>query len=588
MSFIARAKKAIVTLVCALAVVVCGVALNVVVVANAATDWIVDTSTTPMEEYTTFVNDENGGITNLEDFIAEANRYKFPEMAGAYATEEGNIYLESQDWAGGVQAQYVRGIRAYGDYKDFVVRYKMKYEGKCLMHAAELRASTDADKYWADAGNPLVVFRICEDSDSITTGFSKNGMVGLNDGGWSNTPNITLALDAGDYLEVEIGLINVEGGALFTLKLTNMTTGNSGLAQVKTAGTYPAKGFLALYNSPFNHCFIPDNAEKVMQNLVIEGIEAPALSKWVFAPEVDESYAKLDISEVAPVGADGVTYTYGASDKLDSPNRALFGVKVDKLNYSVAFKMTAENTKAINFSIAMRSAKLGDSSGWKISIKSASVQIGMSDAVTVDLKTGQEYKVEIGCTDYYLEGAAVASGCYVFVKIDDVLTAEAYINPADSEYSSLETGSYLTGILRGDKGGSLTLKPVEAKTMETGVQLTATRDAINVGSKTRFSVKTDLETLFDVVSYEIVEGAEIASIEENALTGNADGKVTVRAKVENAYGIYYSEPIEITVGTGGAPAGGGESDGGCGSVIGGSLAAILAVAAVVVLKKKEN
>ncbi len=551
-------------------------------------------SSTEYTEYTEFV--QENGVTNIEDLIGSARNYKFIKTDGAGKTEDGNFYLESQDWAGGLEAQYCRSIRVYSKFTSYVTRYKVKYEGGCMMLMHELRGVIDSGLYWAESGNLAIMIRVCSDNNEITTGFSTNGMNGLE---WSKVPNLNLKLTPGGYAEVEVGCIDIEGGILLSLKITDMETGNSAVAQGKKEGSFAQAGFFTIYNSPFNKCYVHDNAQNLMQTVTIEGIEAPSLSKWVFEPEIDPSYAKYDVSEVIPVGEEGKTYVYGTNDKVDSPNRALFGVKVDKLNYSVAFKMKAENTATVNFSLALRSSKLGDTTGYKVAFKSGSITIAKGEAQAVAIEPNKEYKVEVGCTDYYLQGEAVASGAYVFVKMDDAIVAEAYIDPADSEYAGLSTGNYLTGILRGDKGGSLSLKPLNVNTVENTVEIKATRMSVPVNKITRLEGIPSLETLLDEISYEIVEGEEYATLEGNGLTGKADGIVKVRAKVSNTYGDFYSDAIEITVGTG-APVqeetestGGGIAAilGGCSSFVGSASAVVtslVVLGAFVILKKKEN
>lgn len=550
-------------------------------------------SSTEYAEYTEFV--EENGVTNIEDLIGSARNYKFIKTDGAGKTEDGNFYLESQDWAGGLEAQYCRSLRVYSKFTNYVTRYKVKYDGGCMMLMHELRGVIDSGLYWAESGNLSIMLRVCADNNEIATGFSTNGMNGLE---WSKIPNLNLKLTPGGYAEVEVGCIDIEGGILLSLKVTDMETGNSAIAQGKKEGSFAQAGFFTIYNSPFNKCYVPDNAQNLMQTVKIEGIEAPSLSKWVFEPEIDPSYTKYDVSQVIPVGEEGKTYVYGTNDKVDSPNRAIFGVKVDKLNYSVAFKIKAENTATVNFSLALRSSKLGDTTGYKVVFKTGSVTIAKGEAQPIAMLPDTEYKVEVGCTDYYLQGEAVASGAYIFVKIDDALVAEGYIDPADSEYSGLSTGNYLTGILRGDKGGSLSLKPLNVNTVENTVEIKATRMSIPVNKITRLEGTPSLETLLDEVSFEIVEGEKYATLDGNGLTGKADGVVKVRAKVSNPYGDFYSEAIEITVGTGMPVQEEASNEGGIGAILGGCTSFVGSASAVitslvllgtfVVLKKKEN
>ncbi len=589
-NFLRKLKNVAFVLVCALALCLGVVMIDGLTVAPKTasaedTAWV--GQLTEYQEYTSFVAEN--GVTNIEDLIGSARNYKFAKMDGLGKTEDGNFYLDSQDWAGGLEAQYCRSIRVYEKFTNYVTRYRVKYDGNCMMIMHELRGTIDAGLYWAESSNIAIMLRVCADRDEIATAFSVNGMNGLE---WSKIPNLDLKLTSGGYAEIEVGCIDVEGGILLSLRITDVTTGNSALCQGKREGSFAQAGFFTIYNSPFNKCFVAENAENLMQTIKIEGIDAPSLSKWEFNPDVDESYTQYDVSEVVPVGAEGKTYVYGENDKVDSANRALFGIKMNKLNYSVAFKMKAENTKTVNFSLALRSAKLGDTSGYKIVFKSDSIQVGKAEAQTVSIKADTEYTVEVGCTDYYFDGEAVAAGAYVFVKLDGTLAAEAYIDPTDSDYSGLNTGSYLTGVLRGDKGGSLTVKPVDAKTFTPTVEVSATRTSVPVNKITRLEAVSSFETLLDEITYEIVEGEELATLQDNGLTGTADGIVKVRAKVSNAFGDFYSDPIEITVGTGAAAeAEQPEKKGGCGSFVGsvGAVAATLGLlGAFVVLKKKEN
>lgn len=549
----------------------------------------VEFSKTPSRIFTDF--EKSGGIKNIEDVVEGANSYKLLND-GAYIDDNKNVVLESRDTSSqDVDSGRLRSLTIKGDYTNIGVKYKFKKDGdKEIMVLNEVRGTLIETYYWATSVNPQVMFVYNPVSKLVRFAFTVNGLGALT---WDKC-NSTLELKADEYITVEYGATSENNDFLLFIRVTN-GSGESVYAEALYHGvTVNQAGFIKIYNSCYNSFMRGGAADGVysspnnMQDVTIEGINAPTMSKYVFKGEKESNYKMYDVSDILPIG-DGATFTWNSGDKADSPNRSLLNSELDSSNFVLKTKVKFGGSNKIKFTITARSNDGWDNGGYKYVFTNKGVLLsGQENETAFAFETDKDYVLELACLDWYFVGEVIPAGVYLSVSVDGKLVTEEWVE--DGTVGDESIGNVLSGMLRGEKGNSVTFSAVNKSSATNEVSISATKTDIKVGKKTRFETKVSMPTLFDEVSYEIVSGNEFATIEDNALTGVADGEVKVRAVVKNSYGTFYSEPISILVGDAqraDTPAAGSDEKGCFGGFEGMFSVMALVLASIVILKKRK-
>ncbi len=558
-------------------------------VANVSADETEPTVTYSKTQSTAFNEFEaNGGIKNIEDLVEGANSYKLLND-GAYVDDNKNIVLESRDATTGEDSTRLRSFTIKNEYTDIGVKYKFKKDGdKEIMVLNELRGTVVNTYYWADSVNPQIMFVYNPESKLVRFAFSINGLGGLV---WDQC-NSNLEINADEYITVEYGGFNVESDFLLFIRLTNNTSGKSIYAEAFYSGAkLNRSGFVKIYNSCYNtfRGGKPMEGTNYMQDITIEGINAPVMSKYVFKGEKELNYKTYDISDILPVGDEGATFTWNAGDKTNSPSRSLLNRKLDSTNFILKTKIRMGGSNKIKFTITARSSDGWDKGGYKYIFSNTGILLsGQEKETAFAFEANKDYVLELACLDWHFAGEILSAGVYLSVKVDGTLVTEIYVE--EGTVSDSELGNVLSGMLRGEKGNSVTFSAVTKSSETNEISVKATKTQVKIGKKIRLEASASMPTIFDEVSYEIVSGGEFATIEDNAVTGVADGVVQVKAVVKNSYGTFYSEPISITVGEGAKPEESTGSSGcsGCSSAVSGALPAFAAAMAAVIFKKKKG
>ena len=549
----------------------------------------IEFSRTPSKAFTDF--EKEGGIKNIEDLVGEANSYKLLNE-GAYIDENKNVVLESRDSSPGQDANNgrLRSLTIKNDYKDIGVKYKFKKDGdKEIMILNEVRGTLVESFYWATSVNPQVMFVYNPDSKLVRFAFTVNGLGDLE---WDKC-NSNLELKADEYITVEYGAINVNDDFLLFIRVTNGSGATAYGEALYREATVNQSGFIKIYNSCYNSFMRGGGADGVfsspnnMQNVTIEGINAPTMSKYVFKGEKESNFKTYDISDILPVG-EGATFIWNAGDKADSPSRSLLNRELDSSNFILKTKIRMGGSNKIKFTITARSNDGWDNGGYKYVFTNKGVLLsGQEKETEFAFEANKDYVLELACLDWYFVGEVIPAGVYLSVSVDGKLVTEVYAEEGTIGDELL--GNVLSGMLRGEKGNSITFSAANKSSATNEVTVKATKSDIKVGKKTRFEAKASMPTLFDEISYEIVSGNEFAAIEDNALTGVADGEVKVRAVLKNSYGTFYSEPLSITVGEGEKTENTGSTGKkGCSCGVGGTLSVLSIVFAVAVILKRKK
>lgn len=263
----------------------------------------IEFSRTPSKAFTDF--EKEGGIKNIEDLVGEANSYKLLNE-GAYIDENKNVVLESRDSSPGQDANNgrLRSLTIKNDYKDIGVKYKFKKDGdKEIMILNEVRGTLVESFYWATSVNPQVMFVYNPDSKLVRFAFTVNGLGDLE---WDKC-NSNLELKADEYITVEYGAINVNDDFLLFIRVTNGSGATAYGEALYREATVNQSGFIKIYNSCYNSFMRGGGADGVfsspnnMQNVTIEGINAPTMSKYVFKGEKESNFKTYDISAYGEV-----------------------------------------------------------------------------------------------------------------------------------------------------------------------------------------------------------------------------------------------------------------------------------------------
>lgn len=552
---------------------------------------------------------------DIEDFMAEVNSYQFinyPNRSYAYRTEEGNVMLGGYDYNDGDQG--VPAFKIKGSYERAAIRYKFQYTGGEIFIAYEVRGTADNSYYWSDGGQTLLMFDWKNANEWRYTVFP-DGITGKwRDASlWGDSTGMSLSLEEGDYVYCEFGFMPVadvesdsaeNGMYVFVNYYTVDEQGqkeenNQIYIQTKLTGDFCMNntGWIKFYQSPYNTLGNAANDTDLVQDYLIEGIDAPVFEYFAPVYTVAESRGNYDISEMAPMtSAAGVTYS--ASGGTGAATRSMFNAYMPRTNMSLQFGVTFTegNNANLGFDLSMRATGSHGENGYSVSFSksnhASSFTVTTANATaSLPYEQGKTYNFRVYCLDFSYGDEIAISGVRLAVYLLDgaggeTLLIEDYIE----SLPAAQVGEWFSGIVRGDSASSVTVTPVEFEQQAVTVAIEAGAERVNIGRTVRFSAESSLPTLLDEVQYVVTVGEEYVTLSGNGITGVADGVVKVKAVVTNEYGTFESEEIEVTVGAGAAVGGGNNN---AGLIAGVSAAAAVVVAAavvtaVLVVKRKKK
>lgn len=309
---------------------------------------------------------------------------------------------------------------------------------------------------------------------------------------------------------------------------------------------------------------------------------------------VDEDYKIYDISEVVPLQgektytgeldaySDGFDYKKDCNIAFARTDKAFTGMKVkvsvsDLSRFSFYFVLNGTNKYFVDGGIYY----------W---FNNDSVLAGtatktyINEPLPATIEANKPFLAEMICAPYYVDG--IKAGNYVALKIDGKeIGSGAYVASANCNFGTW-TGLYLHNTTK-DVG--VTVAPVRqaeepaiSLNLSTSLNATALEVGETLGTKVKITGKLYKA---DSVKYVIVSGDAYAGIDdEGYVTGKANGKAVVKAVIENEFGTFSSNEIELTIGTGEEP-----KKTGCKSSVGGGLTGLLTIAGVAaVLRKKKR
>ena len=527
---------------------------------------------------------------NIEDYIENASVVKL--KAGAEKLADNNVFF-----AAGDSSLFCKSIKIIGKKAEPQIKFRSVYGGGDVYLAFEIRSETDNGNYWPEQGAPVVRLRYCG-KKAAETDVSECLWFDFFTDGLQNSPlvaafvNNEFVLEEGEFF-VEFGAVNKadsygkEGFVFFVNVIQGekqayaecLMTGENNVSEA---------GDVCIYQAPFNTARIDVDyvkwQEKDVKDFTLMSVDKTRTTDGetidigvmsFYSPQLrrEENYDKYDISDIVPIG-NGKTYTKIEGDVTSASQSMINATNLRANNGGYSVKMKIKFTgEDFGCTFAFRGKGTNAASGYVIHIADDRILVG-SMSQDSPFKTGETYEIEVGCVDYYVAEEKVASGVFVFLKVNGELVIE------DSIDKKSGLGTYFCGLVEGAGDSTVTITAATNSGKQPVLTTKSNKTIVAKGKKTTLSCETDMPTAFDEVTYEIVKGK--ARIEGDGLYSESDGKITVRAKIVNEYGTFYGSEITLNAG---------KKDGGCKSSVGGEASVVLAVAAVAAMifkKRREN
>lgn len=527
---------------------------------------------------------------NIEDYIGAASVVKL--KGGSEKLADGNVLLKN----GSDELGYCKSIKIVGKQAEPKIKFRSVYGGGDIYLALELRSETDNGNYWIQQGAPIARLRYCGSRTAETQlaeclwfDFFKDGLQGAPlVAGFTNTE---FTLTEGEFF-VEFGAVNKTdalGRAGFVFFVSIIQGGNVGYAECFMSGenNVSEAGDVAIYQAPYTTARIDPEASAITtydvkdftimsvdSERTVEGQKVNIGAMSFYSPQLRraENYDVYDISDIVPIG-NGKTYTKKEGDTTSSSQSMINAVGVSAKNggYSVKMKITFTGDD-FGCTFAFRGKNTNAASGYVMHIAEDVVIIGSMTKAS-PFKTGETYEIEVGCIDYFTAEEKVASGVFVFLKVNGELIIE------DSIDKKVGLGDYFCGLIEGAGGSSATVAAAVNSSKQPVIVTKSNKTVVANGKKTTLSYESDMPTAFDEISYEVVKGK--ARIEKDGLYSETDGEIVVRAKITNEYGTFYGSEITINAG---------QKESGCKGSVDGSLCVlpVIALAAFVLIMKKRR
>ena len=323
-------------------------------------------------------------------------------------------------------------------------------------------------------------------------------------------------------------------------------------------------------------------------------------------PVVAGEYIEKDISEVMPIGAGKEFKLVSSEEKLNNAfvSASLKAAAYDKLNFvltptyngkfSAYILMKAASDKGVHenggifFWFTNSSISVGATSEGSTNME----EVPVSELPKGSFESGKATKITIAAIPYYIDGVQEGYYCAVYVGGSETAVVEIYL-----ENAAIVSGVY-TNVCIQDIGNDFTVKLASTKETPVSAEEMMNVKLATTSGKTEFKTpragltlsyfEVAGETLGDIV----IEGDATYDKDTKFLTFTKEGTVKVYYTVKNAFGEFKSNELSLTYATE-KPSGSGDSQSGSSKGCGGSVASVsalsvLAAAAVIVIAKKKK
>ncbi|MBO6263976.1 MAG: hypothetical protein J6N93_06905 [Clostridia bacterium] len=310
---------------------------------------------------------------------------------------------------------------------------------------------------------------------------------------------------------------------------------------------------------------------------------------------LEEEYSVSDVSEIVPIG-DGKTFSGDTDKEFDWAKESNISfARTDKTVDGIKAKLAVNDIERFSFYFMLNGVSTAYQDGgiyfW---FASTGIRAGTAQRIFIDaplpeeLASNEYFTVEMRTIPYYIDG--MKSGYYLALTVNGEEIGEGrYVSSATCNF-----GSWF-GLFFHDFTDNVEVKVLPVNKAETspvtltlGTSLNATTLKVgeSLGTRVKQSGKFYGESK---VGYEVVSGKEYASIDEDGyINGIADGVVKVRAYITNAFGTFYSNEQEVTVGNPSVKPETPSGNKGCGSSAGAASAlSLILLGAVVAIKRKK-
>lgn len=540
-----------------------------------AEDWLSSTSRegskTDYEE-----NKERIHVYDLEDLIAESGSMSFG--FGASRTDDGNIMLQTKDTRTPLIALTAKkGEDFRGETGDYGVRFKsinvatttgelatdpllgeVHRIGSSIEAGLELNAQV-AGYYWSDYSASHINLRI---NFALNTGiaeFCPDGIVG------AGHVAAQLSLPSGytkfiDFLPTG-KMYTIEYGQFFTQNEDGddvyhnyvMITNHKGeeiFAIAEQSGSY-------IYDHTKNGGKVKIAISPYIQTCEMKLLpvdeKTSLLANYNPGYEEDSVIRAYDISDLLPIGQDGITYA--TTGDLDQKNIINIERVYNDAEYASYMTLIGDYALRLAFFTDRTDGK-NATSGYHIVFTPEAICLqsfmggGVQEEKVFDnpIVSGEKTYIKIRLAMLYVGGVLEGQRISVTIGDDTVLNADL-----GKQLDTLPT--YLDGVMSGN--GSVTIYPYsETAKADNGVVATAKKSNVEIGKKVKLDYEISKTTLSDKATFVIMDGEAYAELEYNEkndvwyLVGKADGKARIAVEIRNEYGTFTSESIEIVVGTG--------------------------------------
>lgn len=324
-------------------------------------------------------------------------------------------------------------------------------------------------------------------------------------------------------------------------------------------------------------------------------------------PVVSEDVASKDVSELMPVGSDGVTFGLTSNGKQSgeegygaySEKVSLKTAAADEITFNFTPTYGADGNFSVYFLLKAKSDSDYSKGGLVFWFSDSNILIGngtkndyakmlKADYPEGAFASGKATKIKISAIPYYLEG--VREGYYLALYVGDAETPALDIYVADGDS---ELGEY-TKIVMQDLGKDYSVKISSASATPTAAADVMKVTVATTSGKTTFDKPRAGLTLShfaidgETVSELKIDGDATYNAETKTLNFNSEGTVKVSFTVTNAFGTFTSNELTLTYDDGVENKT--EEKSGCGSSINGIgiSALVLAAGAVIIAVKRRK
>lgn len=324
-------------------------------------------------------------------------------------------------------------------------------------------------------------------------------------------------------------------------------------------------------------------------------------------PVVSEDVASKDVSELMPVGSDGVTFGLTSNGKQSgeegygaySEKVSLKTAAADEITFNFTPTYGADGNFSVYFLLKAKSDSDYSKGGLVFWFSDSNILIGngtkndyakmlKADYPEGAFASGKATKIKISAIPYYLEG--VREGYYLALYVGDAETPALDIYVADGDS---ELGEY-TKIVMQDLGKDYSVKISSASATPTAAADVMKVTVATTSGKTTFDKPRAGLTLShfaidgETISELKVDGDATYNAETKTLNFNSEGTVKVSFTVTNAFGTFTSNELTLTYDDGVENET--EEKSGCGSSINGIgiSALVLAAGAVIIAIKRRK